>query len=268
MTKLLYALIVLILPVELLAQPNLVSNGNFENYTTCPSSFSQVGNSTGWLSWNTSGSPDYYNTCATGGPMIPTSVVGYQWPASGNAYMGIFNSSIPNIVKEYITRPIPALQVGMIYEISMSVSLANFSSGGTNDLAVYFYDAGPSSYAGIGIAPVSPKVDWTNITIIDTQNWVRLSKTFIADSAYDNIAIGGSLGTSTVNYVPVTANSGITYYLIDSVVLKVYDSLSFVFTDSLKCSGDTLQINYISSKKKQSSNTFTLQLSSACTLYR
>ncbi len=68
-------------------QVNLVPNPSFEQYVTCPNGQAQIHYSTGWL--NFSYSPDYFNSCSSNFS-IPYNMGGYQYPATGNAYSGIY----------------------------------------------------------------------------------------------------------------------------------------------------------------------------------
>lgn len=246
------------------AQQNLVPNGDFEDYYRCPSGLSQTDTCIGWTTF-TNGTSDYFNSCATNMISVPTNFRGYQQAASGNGYMGGY-SNVGGIspYKEYITRQIMTMTVGATYEVSMSVSLSNRSTTGTNDMAIYFFDAAPAFYNTTNIPPVTPQVEWTNIIVSDTTNWVRLKATFTADSAYDNIVIGGFRDVNTAS----TSNgtSGTVYYYIDSVVVKIDKKININFTDTTLCAGDTIRVPYSvynSPLFYKSNNIFTLQLSNA-----
>lgn len=247
------------------SQVNMVPNGNFESYTTCPNGLSQTANCTGWSSW-TNGTSDYFNSCATtGGITIPGNTFGYQYAASGNGYVGGYqDASSANPYKEYMTRAITPLQVGATYEVSISVSLANtYGQLAVDDIGIYFYKNTPSYITTTNRVVVVPQVDYSgNGAFADTANWKRLVKTFVADSAYDHIAIGSFKDPATVVKQPV--GSGTTsYYYFDSVVVKLFDSLYFIYTDTLLCAGDSFNLQYFVAKNGifASGNIFTVQLS-------
>jgi len=73
---------------QLVFSQNLVLNGSFEQYSTCP-------NSTGQLpycnNWQFSGaSTDYYNNCAGGAFVsVPQNLQGFQYSSHGNGYLGM-----------------------------------------------------------------------------------------------------------------------------------------------------------------------------------
>lgn len=253
---------------------NLVQNGNFEYFTSCPISISLVANCPPWRQYH-SGTSDYFNACVPlGGVDVPTNGWGYQYAANGDGYMGAFALASPLSISpgasEYIAAPMAAMTVGTYYEVSMSVNLSDNSSYGCNGLGIWFYDAGPTSpIAGASNLNVLPQVHYNNYGILtDTQNWVRLSKIFLADSAYDNLVIGrfdppGGLDTASMRLV--NGFSGISYYFFDSVVVRVASGINNLYNDSLICTGDTIQVPYTlnSFRSFSSTNTFTVQLSNA-----
>lgn len=249
------------------AQLNLVPNGDFEYYTTCPTGLSRITYCIGWRQW-TLGTPDYFSNCASlGGAGIPSNPLGFQYAASGNAYVGGHSDSTAVPYKEYITRPILAMQVGAAYEVSLSVSVANYSGYGTNDVGIYFYDKAPSFYSTNTIPTgITPQVEWPSSVITDTQNWTRLTKVFIADSTYDNIVIGGFRKRSNITTGLAGTLLNRCYYYYDSVVVKRVKLLELVFPNSKLCVGDTINVPYDVNNTLnvfQSNNVFTLQLSNA-----
>lgn len=254
------------MPINAIAQTNLVPNGNFEESHSCDVGITRIDTCVGWTSW-TNGSPDYYKACSNhpwGG--VPSHLNGYQPAASGSSYVGLdygYNVNGPNM--EYVTRTIPNLQRGMKYEVSLSVSLSNARRVGVNDINVFFFDVNlsTSTLNTTALIPVTPQVQWDGTVVTDTQNWVRLTKEFTADSAYDNIVIGGFKHDTAVTRIPATSTLG-TYYYIDSVVLKgATRNLNFDYDDTLACAGDSITIPYIVTDTLgfADTNTFTLQLS-------
>src|ERR1700758_2025386 len=93
MTRVTLIILILTTCVTLATGQNLVSNGSFEIYTTCPptansNSPDYVAYSTGWQS--SLNSPDYLNACSTPTTVgIPDNIFGTQSAFDGNAYCGI-----------------------------------------------------------------------------------------------------------------------------------------------------------------------------------
>jgi hypothetical protein len=243
---------------------NLVNNGDFENYSTCPTTLSQTTNCTGWRSF-TNGTSDYFN-CT----LAPTQTFfGYQQAASGTAYMGGYaftgNNQTTNTYKEYVAGTMIPMQVGIIYEVSMSVNLANVSGYGTDDLGIFLYDNGPASFVTNSVAPVTPQILFNSYGPIgDTVNWVRLVANFYADSAYDNIVIGSWQQSAVSNQITVPPGN-VSYYYFDSVVVRVATKVGINYSDSLLCAGQTIAVPYTVNSPGYflSGNIFTLQLSDA-----
>src|SRR5690606_37414207 len=254
---LLLAVYALSLPHSAYSQSfNHVPNCSFEDYSQCPTGYSQVNRATGWRQY-TNGSSDYFN-CAF------ISTFGYQVAAHGQAYAGGYQYYRGHTFqyKEYIAREIIPLQPGKAYEVSMSVSLANNCKFGTADLGVYFYDSGPTMVNTSDVLNVTPQVSFaSNGPIIDTQNWVRVSKVFVADSAYDNIVIGGFSHYNNIILDSITANSQYNYYYFDSIVIRPYDSFAITSTDTMLCVGDTFTVDVITPITFNGTNIFIAQLS-------
>lgn len=249
---------------------NMVPNCSFENYSSCPSTLGQISNCTGWRMYH-GGSSDYYNcTSATAG--TPINYAGYQVAAHGTGYGGVITYNNPSSTyKEYLARPITPLTIGATYEVSMSVVLSNLAGYSSNDLGVLFYDNGPTtSIGGSGFLTVTPQVSYVSSgRVTDTINWVRLSGLFTADSAYDNIVIGG-FGNLTTTYqlstgFGATSVASYAYYLIDSVVVKLASGINNQYPDSMICAGDTFQVPYTLNLPSlyTTGNVFTAQLSNS-----
>lgn len=204
------------------AQINLVPNGSFEEYSTCPIGAGQnLPNK--WVSF--SASPDYYNSCAdtVTGMSIPHNIAGFQYAANGNAYIGIvtvyFDNGDNESLRETIgSELIDPLVVGKTYFVSFKV---NYASGwGVNNCR-------PSNNIGISFSTtLSPKPInnfaqvYTSYVIQDSLNWTIVSGSFVADSAYKYLLLGNFFDirhTTVINPSKPFYNS---YYLIDDVKLS------------------------------------------------
>ncbi len=260
----LYILTLIVLTQSVWGQQNMVPNGNFEYYSYCPNAYSQTYLCTGWSQFNY-GTSDYFNICGTNGVGIPFNFFGYQEPASGQGYMGgyIYTG------KEYLYRHILPLQVGVTYEVSLSVNLANYSRWGVDDISIFFYDTTslgtpPISNASLIPPGIIPQVSFKNYgPISDTSNWVRLVASFYADSAYDNIVIGSFNQWANIDTAHVGGGSSYCYYYYDSVVVKVANSITLNLKDSLFCAGDTIKVPYTVNLLNyfNNNNIFSVQLS-------
>ncbi|MBL7681739.1 MAG: hypothetical protein JNK00_00140, partial [Flavipsychrobacter sp.] len=225
---------------------NLVPNGDFETYTTCPTTASQVTLAPPWRQYHVATS-DYLNGCAATTVSVPANLFGYQHAASGNAYMGGYaytSTGFPDSYTEYITAPITPMLIGTTYEVSMSVNRSNNSQSACNCLGILFYDNGPTAtLTGTSgtVTSLVPQVSYASYGILaDTQNWVRVTQYFTADSAYDNIVIGKFMPGSSMSFT----GTGAAYYYYDSVVVKAASGINNLYTDSMICAGDTFVVPY------------------------
>lgn len=249
--------IILFLPLLAPAQ-NLVIDGSFENYNNCPIHISNVTDDcSNWNNFNVSTTADYFHTCGTGNAGIPTGSGGYQLPAHGNGQIGII-AYMPNYAwKETIRGRMMPMTIGETYQVSVSVNLGNISHYMSDNVDVYFYQYGDSTRADNDVNAIVPQVKFTSYgSISDTQNWVRIIDTFTADSAYNNIVIGGF--NHNPSYTSFAPQGNAAYYYLDSLVVRPIKGLNV--KDSILCVADTILLDY-TYLIFQPNSTFTLQLS-------
>src|SRR5690606_499521 len=93
--------------------------------------------------------------------------------------------------------------------------------------------------------------------------WVRLEKILIADSAYDNIVIGGFMDYPQQVNDTIQSTGSLCYYYIDSVVVRFIGNTDIFYPDTVLCAGDTIRVPYRVNHPTffQNNNTFTIQLS-------
>jgi gliding motility-associated-like protein len=201
---------------------------------------------------------------------VPANIGGYQAALNGDGYIGILtyvSHPLAFDYKEYVCTSFTPLIKGVKYEFSMSVSLADDSSSwATDDLGVYFFDLAPEYVSENKVLTVIPQISFSSYgPITDKANWVRLIAAFVADSAYDNLVIGGFKDYNTMVKAATPATGTGAYYYIDSVVLQLAaDNILMTFTDTLLCAGDSAFISYtVPDGLFGGANLFTLQLSNA-----
>jgi hypothetical protein len=222
------------------AQTNLVYNGGFETYTTCPTMYNTgspdvISYALGWYSSNYN--PDYYNACAsqTTGVSVPKNNSGYQIPFDGQAYCGFAVYSNVSSGRESLSSQLSTpLIIGKKYFVSLRVNLidaATYAAWGIDKLGVLFstqkYDLSKptpiKNYAQV----------YTNTIITDSVNWTLIKGTFVADSAFSYINVSNFFDlahTDTSNCNPnanhtlVANGSAFSYYLVDDIRVST-DSL-------------------------------------------
>jgi gliding motility-associated-like protein len=227
MKRLLFCIFVLFQTLSLQGQ-NMVLNPGFEQISQCPSSAGGI--TTGWAPhWSslTMGSPDLFHVCGTVNYCtVPDNAVAvYQQPHSGQGYAGLICANsyyIPsNGNREYMRGELTPLTPGVQYKVTIHVNLSNKSMYAINGFGVFFFQNGlPISTSGNFAYPIPTQIDYTTYPpVIDTQGWTVLVDTFVADSAYNQIAVGNFSMTYTVVPVPYLY-SPFVYYLFDDIMVE------------------------------------------------
>lgn len=203
---------------------NLIINGDFEQYTICPTGQGQSNNATGYLALNPStAATDYLNTCSTNsGSDVPVNNIGYQQAHSGVAYCGIFLRQYTNNIREYVEGTFSSpLIAGTCYRFEMYVNLGDNSMYTSNDIGVYFTS---NSITGAGFAPlpVTPQISNMSATLLDSMNWTLLSGTFTATGGENYFIVGNFLfdAAMTEQIVNLSGYDWI-YVYVDDVSLTV-----------------------------------------------
>jgi len=207
-------------------QVNLVPNPSFEDTVKCPSTNANINDCANWM--NFGNSPDYYNACASSGLNVPNAQFGYQYAHSGIGMPGIITWYNPNQTpnfREFIGAQLTASLVpGTKYFMSFFINLTGYLQGwrqyAANKIGIRFSTVPSNS---VNIAPINNSAHmYTSIIYQDTVNWLKLSGSFIADSAYTYVIIGNFFddnNTDTLSYSgPSFGGMGAYYYLDDVCV--------------------------------------------------
>ena len=239
---------------------NYAPNYSFEKQTSCPTNQGEMSKCIGWT--NSLSSSDYMsNIC-----FPPANQWGAQDAKTGDAYTGLYTYSINsgNVLTgvEMIVGDLIPLQKGDTYRVTIHTSLADKSGIATNNIGVLFYKDG---YSFVNNSVTStPQIRFTGYGVISNDtDWVRLTTTFIADSAYEYIMIGGfpnsnGIDTSRVNN---SSNNNYAYYFFDDIYVTRNNNLQVAFTDSLFCANDSFSLIYFTKSKFDTSNYFKAILS-------
>lgn len=209
---------------------NLVPNPSFEDYTVCPDADGQISYASNWA--NYSGTSDYFNSCSTFPyPSVPTNVGGYQAPATGEAYAGIYTYGLREVFGCQLSS---SLNEGTLYYISYKVNLVfnpdnSINYGAIDKIGLLFSEAFlPPSITDTFMLNNFAHACTENI-VNDTMNWVVINSTFVADSNYQYLYIGNFFDdahtdtlTSYQNNVPGYPNykCSFSYYFIDDIYVS------------------------------------------------
>lgn len=215
---------------------NLVTNGEFENYSSLPNSSGDWAFCVGWNNVNLSASawpyatPDYFHTSGTGGGNSPNTAFGTAAPVSGNAIIGLYSRHSSQLnSRDYMSRQMSAAMVpGTTYTVSFWITSGsgNYYYGSSCEHMGIRFSSAPFTQAQHenigGVADVEvPGQPWL-------PNWTFYSFSFVAPAAYQYITIGNfesdantayTIHNNSANY-PVGA-----YYFFDDVRVEAASPL-------------------------------------------
>ncbi len=202
-------------------QINLVPNPSFEVYDTCPAFIGEVNRVQSWF--EVSQTPDYFNSCTSNWTAsVPLNGLGYQHAHTGNAYCGMacYAPGSGNLGREYIgTQLIAPLIVGQKYFISFFLSLSG-GAGWTLGSNKYGCKFSITPFVYNSVLPDNTSFFYSDTIITDTTNWVLINGNFIADSAYNYLALGNFFDNAHTDTMGLVHNSLYSYNYIDDVCLS------------------------------------------------
>lgn len=220
---------------------NLVYNGSFEIYDSCPTSLGQIYYSNNWFQpYAVNGnvtefsSSDYFNSCSSIVNSFQNSQ-GHQIPLNGNAYAGVicFGPGLDSY-REYIeTKLISTLKNNYIYCVEFYVSLADTSSYSMNRVGVYFSADSmllnhtiPASTPPF-LLSYKPQVENDSAIILnDKANWVKISGSIVAQGGERYITLGNFYDNASTTMQTETGNASYAYYYVDDVSVILCDSIT------------------------------------------
>lgn len=206
---------------------NLIPNSDFESFTSCPT-FAGFDSLEYWFNpcippygsgSGYSGSPDYFNSCASGTFGVPYNFAGYQSSRSGNGYIGLSPYSSSITFREYIEAPLTTtLNANQCYHFEMYVTRSDNYLLTTDTLEVYFSDTAITNLHTSDPLPFTPQLSMTSGFITDSVNWTILSGDYVAMGGESYILIGNFNDNLHTNTFP-PMGIGHVYLLVDDVSL-------------------------------------------------
>ena len=236
MKHLLLVLLLFTLSLSSQAQQNLVPNPSFEDTVYCPFGLNQFDACKDWM--NFGNSPDYFNSCGPSGLNVPNVVFGYQFAHSGNAMAGIyayrkpFAPSGPNY-REFIGTQLqsPCI-IGTKYFISFYINYADVLGIAINKLGISLSTVPYDSCCQPALT--NSALLYTDTILKDSLLWVRLEKSFIADSAYKYVVIGNFFDDSNTDTLQLITFYDAAYYYIDDVCVTTDSLYNQIWTNVIK----------------------------------
>ncbi len=167
---------------------NLVPNGSFEVYDTCPNNLSQISYAFPWTF--PFGTSDYFNSCAGSGSIIsvPTNWCGHQYARTGNGYAGFILRDGGYL--EYLQVELTdTLIAGRKYCVSFYLSLADSFAYTISSVGLYFSDTAiiATNYYPL---PYTPQIQNPPAAFINETGWTEVSGNYIAQGGEKFITIG------------------------------------------------------------------------------
>ncbi|MBE7442110.1 MAG: gliding motility-associated C-terminal domain-containing protein [Flavobacteriales bacterium] len=221
--------LLLIISVSSNKAQNLVFNGDFEIFDTCPISPSGPGNlqiehCTGWTAPTKLGTSDYFNVCNGASVGVPNNIFGYQPAFNGNGYCGIFTWDIDFgfEYREYLqTKLIQPLIAGNEYYFSFYVSNQGFNYSLEKIGALF----SSNNFNAVTYSPIVaiPQVVNQNGFLTDSLGWTKIEGEFIAQGGELYVTIGYFEDSLSVTDTLRPQSSGLislsSYYYVDGVEL-------------------------------------------------
>lgn len=230
------------------AGQNLVPNFSFEDTVQCPWTADQIEFAVGWSKYssnNINTTPDYFNSCSSDSTWgVPNSFFIYQEERRNcTAYMGLVTWQTLANSREHIGVQLnQPLVVGAKYYISFyTVAGGLFFNGDylealSNNIGLRL---STNTYNPSNPAPIDNFTHLRSTSIItDTVNWVRISGSIVADSAYNYLMLGNfydDANTDTLTQNCATCLNLGSYYLVDDICVSTDSTLCNGGIDSLPC---------------------------------
>lgn len=221
---------------------NMISNGGFETFETCPEEKGHIELAEGWHSPNT-GNPDYFNECYnTTNPIvmrregagIPVSYMGISKAHSGKAMAGLYLHKVENGLvpwKEYLQIKLNSkVKKKKDYCFKAYVKLSEFSNYSTTNFEVLFSNKKVKEDHAFTIREKAQlKMDSGNF-LNQKNRWMQICLPYPAQKNAKYITIGNFHPVDYTDKLVVAPRSfkereNYAYYYIDDISLKEVDNL-------------------------------------------
>ena len=199
-------ILIIVISNNIFSQKNLIYNGSFEEYYSCPCNLNDVDTipCIGWWSPNDA-TPDYFNKCWI--ELRHSNYCSHDYmylasymPKTGNGYMGLRLIGEENFWMEHIqSKLIEPLEAGKQYKVSFWVKLAyKYGDYAAYNIGLYFskdsdivgkkYNV--SSYVRYMTPELRAHIKNPDGNFITDTNWVEISGIYTAQGGEQYVTIG------------------------------------------------------------------------------
>ena len=203
---------------------NLVPNGSFETYTTCPTGGSQINLAIPWQGVTTN-STDYYNACSNTYNVPSVGAGDWQYARTGVAYAGIWAiNSYGGDYREYLQIKLDSTLIqDSCYLVEFYCNPIDAARYCVNKMGAYLSNTAVSA---VGPLPNGLVLQYTPQIVShgflnDTLNWMRVGGYYKANGGERYITIGNFSTDSATDTLHLGgSNYDGAYYFIDDVTVK------------------------------------------------
>ncbi len=238
--------ILFILLSGVLPSQNLVPNGSFETYTTCPNFASQIYYAAPWMGKDNN-SVDYFNACAPLPYNVPYSGgIAFQYAADGVGYAAFWAyNGVNNNYREYAQVQLTnQLVVNQYYYLRFYINNAP-TKYVVNNIGAAITNTAIGLTGGSGsVLNYTPAIlKYGNPIINDTLNWIEISAVYKSLGGEEYLTIGnffsdGNTDTLAANYGTYQG----TYCYLDNVSLVNITTPQWQYRDTTVTLGDSVLI--------------------------
>lgn len=184
---------------------NMVLNPSFEDYETCPQSYTFMDQSHKLIphwTYPTFTTPDYFNACSSGEVKVPENFAGISQPKSGKGYMGSILSGSDRDFREYFQGTLSGpMKAGQVYCVSFWFKLASGSKFAVDQLSMYFVE---QPVANANKTYLNYKAQLNNkegLFLDNTDDWVQFCQLYTAKGGESYFLVGNFKNYDHTNYV-------------------------------------------------------------------
>jgi hypothetical protein len=221
-------LLLLLLASSTCPAQSLVPNGDFEQYTACPSYWGQLDSALFWTN-PTTGTPDYFNACTTfNNTGVPGTGMGQRTAHSGMAYGGIALWDASGTDKrEYMETALTTpLIANAQYHFEMYASIGFYAQYTTDAIQIYFSDTLIANVDTNTVLPFVPQLSNAPGAFISVSEapWTLISGDYTAHGGESYLLIGNFSDDASTTLQPSGAVFNAAYSYIDDVSLTLTTS--------------------------------------------